>query len=83
MEFENVILCKFMSNEAYNEIWEIVYFKKGNIENTINEIRDSYNKKDVNTARSKNKGDKSSEKYKFYMNALYVGVLVPSIVSVL
>ncbi|OJH31309.1 MAG: ankyrin repeat domain-containing protein [Wolbachia endosymbiont of Armadillidium vulgare] len=76
LEFENVILYKFTSCKAYNEIWNIVCPDKseGEIDNTINRIRDSYNKKDVNTSRNKDKEDKSLEKYKFYMNALYVGV---------
>ncbi|RDD34728.1 Ankyrin repeat domain protein [Wolbachia endosymbiont of Cylisticus convexus] len=76
LEFENVVLYKFTSYKAYNEIWNIVCPDKseGEIDNTINRIRDSYNKKDVNTSRNKDKEDKSLEKYKFYMNALYVGV---------
>lgn len=76
LEFKNVILYKFTSCEAYNEIWKIVCSdkSKGEIENTINRIRDSYNKKEVNTSRNRDKEDKSLERYKFYMNALYVGV---------
>ncbi|MDR1139074.1 MAG: ankyrin repeat domain-containing protein [Rickettsiales bacterium] len=76
LEFENVILYKFMSCKAYNEIWNIICPDKGKreIENTINKVRDSYNEKDVNTSRNKDKENKSFEKYKFYMNALYVGV---------
>ncbi|BET30673.1 hypothetical protein wCauBTS_12800 [Wolbachia pipientis] len=76
LEFENVILYKFTSCKAYNEIWKIACTDKsdGEIDNTINRIRDSYNEKEVNTSRNKDKKDKSLEKYKFYMNALYVGV---------
>lgn len=76
LEFENVILYKFTSCKAYNEIWKIACTDKsdGEIDNTINRIRDSYNEKKVNTSRNKDKKDKSLEKYKFYMNALYVGV---------
>ncbi|WP_353279746.1 ankyrin repeat domain-containing protein [Wolbachia endosymbiont (group B) of Xanthorhoe designata] len=76
LEFENVILYKFISCKAYNEIWNIACPNKseGEIENTINRIRDSYNEREVNTSRNKDKKDKSLEKYKFYMNALYVGV---------
>ncbi|WP_265025358.1 ankyrin repeat domain-containing protein [Wolbachia endosymbiont (group B) of Pammene fasciana] len=76
LEFENVILYKFTSCKAYNEIWNIACPNKseGEIDNTINRIRDSYNEREVNTSRNKDKKDKSLEKYKFYMNALYVGV---------
>ncbi|WP_255563518.1 ankyrin repeat domain-containing protein [Wolbachia endosymbiont of Bemisia tabaci] len=76
LEFENVILYKFTSCKAYNEIWNIVCSGKSEweIDNTINSIRDSYNEREVNTSRNKDKKDKSLEKYKFYMNALYVGV---------
>lgn len=76
LEFENVILYKFTSCKAYNEIWKIACTDKsdGEIDNTINRIRDSYNEKEVNTSRNKDKKDESLEKYKFYMNALYVGV---------
>ncbi|WP_369409691.1 UvrD-helicase domain-containing protein [Wolbachia endosymbiont of Anopheles demeilloni] len=76
LEFEDVILYKFTSCKAYNEIWNIACPNKseGEIDNTINRIRDSYNEREVNTSRNKDKKDKSLEKYKFYMNALYVGV---------
>lgn len=76
LEFEDVILYKFTSCKAYNEIWNIACPNKneGEINNTINRIRDSYNEREVNTSRNKDKKDKSLEKYKFYMNALYVGV---------
>ncbi|MGY5877826.1 AAA family ATPase, partial [Wolbachia endosymbiont of Nasonia oneida] len=76
LEFENVVLYKFTSCKAYNEIWNIACPNKSEreIDNTINEIRDSYNEREVNTSRKKDKNDKSLEKYKFYMNALYVGV---------
>ncbi|WP_418089938.1 ankyrin repeat domain-containing protein [Wolbachia endosymbiont (group B) of Orgyia antiqua] len=76
LEFKNVILYKFTSCKAYNEIWNIACPNKseGEIDNTINRIRDSYNEREVNTSRNKDKKDKSLEKYKFYMNALYVGV---------
>uniref|UniRef100_A0AAU7YLK4 Ankyrin repeat domain-containing protein n=2 Tax=unclassified Wolbachia TaxID=2640676 RepID=A0AAU7YLK4_9RICK len=76
LEFENVVLYKFTSCKAYNEIWNIVCPNKSEeeIDNTINRIRDSYNEREVNTSRNKDKKDKSLEKYKFYMNALYVGV---------
>ncbi|MGL9758302.1 MAG: ankyrin repeat domain-containing protein [Wolbachia sp.] len=76
LEFEDVILYKFTSCKAYNEIWNIACPNKseGEIDNTINRIRDSYNEREVNTSRNKDKKDKSLEKYKFYMNALYVGI---------
>ncbi|WP_250296688.1 ankyrin repeat domain-containing protein [Wolbachia endosymbiont of Oedothorax gibbosus] len=75
LEFENVILYKFMSCKAYNGIWNIVCPKKtkGEIDNAISEVRGSYEEVSVNTSRNKNKEDKSFEEYKFYMNALYVG----------
>ncbi|KAG8174186.1 hypothetical protein JTE90_005905 [Oedothorax gibbosus] len=73
LEFENVILYKFMSCKAYNGIWNIIKDKK-KIEDPIGKIRDSYDNKEVNTSRNKNKEDKSSEEYKFHINALYVGV---------
>ncbi len=77
LEFENVVLYKFMSHEAYNEIWDTkVRSDKGKerIENAINGIRSSYDEGNVNPSKPKDKEDKSFEKYKFYMNALYVGV---------
>ncbi|WP_341813090.1 ankyrin repeat domain-containing protein [Wolbachia endosymbiont (group B) of Germaria angustata] len=76
LEFKNVVLYKFTSCKAYNEIWNIACPNKSEreIDNTINEIRDSYNEREVNTSRNKDKKDKPLEKYKFYMNALYVGV---------
>ncbi|WP_264338206.1 ankyrin repeat domain-containing protein [Wolbachia endosymbiont (group A) of Cheilosia soror] len=76
LEFENVILYKFTSHEAYNKIWNVACPDKGKkeIEDTIKEIRGSYDRKDVNTSRPKDKEDKSFEEHKFYMNALYVGV---------
>ncbi|MFP3022100.1 MAG: AAA family ATPase [Wolbachia sp.] len=75
LEFKNIILYKFTSHKAYDEIWSMICSDKreNEIKDTINRVRDSYNKKEVDTSRSKDKGDKSSEKYKFYMNALYVG----------
>jgi hypothetical protein len=72
LEFENVILYKFMACKAYNGIWNIIKGKK-KIEEAIGEVRTSYTNNDVNTSRNKNKEDKSFEEYKFYMNALYVG----------
>ncbi|GHM58477.1 MAG: hypothetical protein sL5_06330 [Candidatus Mesenet longicola] len=72
LEFENVILYKFMSCKAYNGIWNIIKGKK-KINDAINEVRASYTNNDVSTSRNKNKEDKSFEEYKFYMNALYVG----------
>ncbi|WP_353283778.1 ankyrin repeat domain-containing protein [Wolbachia endosymbiont (group A) of Lypha dubia] len=76
LEFENVILYKFTSDKAYNKILSVACPNKDEkeIENTISEVRSSYNEKDVNTSRNKDKEDKSFEEYKFYMNALYVGV---------
>lgn len=59
LEFENVILYKFTSCKAYNEIWNIACPNKseGEIDNTINRIRDSYNEREVNTSRNKDKKD--------------------------
>ncbi|XCA36071.1 MAG: ankyrin repeat domain-containing protein [Wolbachia endosymbiont of Armadillidium vulgare] len=76
LEFRNVILCEFTFHKAYNEIWNIACPDKdeGKIKNTIKEIRDLYNAKNAKTSRNKNKEDKSFEEYKFYINALYVGI---------
>ncbi|WP_353283072.1 UvrD-helicase domain-containing protein [Wolbachia endosymbiont (group A) of Pogonocherus hispidulus] len=54
LEFENVILYKFTSHEAYNKVWNVACPGKKEIESTIDKIRDSYNTKDVNTSRPKN-----------------------------
>lgn len=67
LEFENVILYKFVSCEAYNKI-----MKK--VGGAIEKVRGSYQAGNVKTSQPKDKGDKSLEEYKFYMNALYVGV---------
>ncbi|MFP3016019.1 MAG: ankyrin repeat domain-containing protein [Wolbachia sp.] len=74
LEFENVILYKFTSHEDYNKIWSVACPGKKEIENTISEIRKSYDANSINTSRPKNKEDKSFEKHKFYINALYVAV---------
>ncbi len=75
LEFENVILYKFMSCRAYDEIYDIVCTDKKNqksIEGDIAKVHHSYDQKDLNSSRAKDKQDKSFVKYKFYMNALYV-----------
>ncbi|MGL9726525.1 MAG: 3'-5' exonuclease [Wolbachia sp.] len=76
LEFENVILYKFFSNKAYNEIWNRVCPGKDlkKIEEAIKKVHSSCQSGNVKILQLKDKEDKSSEKYKFYMNALYVGV---------
>lgn len=77
LEFDNVILYKFTSHKAYSDMWDIARQnedKEEKVEDTIKKIRDSYDKKDVNTSRPKDKEDRSFEKYKFYIHALYVAV---------
>uniref|UniRef100_UPI002FCFFDB5 3'-5' exonuclease n=1 Tax=Wolbachia endosymbiont of Pentidionis agamae TaxID=3110435 RepID=UPI002FCFFDB5 len=76
LEFENVILYKFMSNKAYNDIWNMLCQGKDKeeIKSTINKVRNLYNEKNINISRFKNKEDKTFENYKFYINSLYIGV---------
>jgi len=76
LEYKNVVLYEFISHGAYNGIWNIAKQKtdKTKVEDAINEVRYSYDNKSVTTSRSKSREDKSFEEFKFYMNALYVGV---------
>ncbi|MGL9779673.1 MAG: ankyrin repeat domain-containing protein, partial [Wolbachia sp.] len=76
LEFENVILYKFVSHGAYNKIWNVACPSKdqGKVNDTIKKIRNSFDEGKVNPSRAKDKEDKSFEEHKFYMNALYVGI---------
>ncbi len=72
LEFENVILYKFMSHEAYDKILDVARLGNEKIESTIDKIRKSYEAKGVNPSRPKDREDKSFDEHKFYVNALYV-----------
>ena len=62
LEYQNIILYNFVSNESqsFNEI--------------CRDVRGEDLKKDFIFSRNKDKTDKSLEIYKFYINALYVGL---------
>lgn len=61
LEFENVILYKFVFHGAYNKIWNVACPSKDQekVNDTIKKIRNSFDEGKVNPSRTKDKEDKS------------------------
>ncbi|WP_253302393.1 UvrD-helicase domain-containing protein [Wolbachia endosymbiont of Psylliodes chrysocephala] len=85
LEFENVILYKFTSHEAYNKIWNVACPSKdqGKVNDTIKKIRNSFDERKINPSRPKNKADKSFEEHKFYIMLCMLELLVLLIMFIL